>query len=107
MKTYDVNKVTPRPWGADRLEVVCRAPNLSASVATTYNRHETDAAHIVHCVNMHDELVAALALAESAMNYMGAELDEIGATATPEALKVTAPAFDAVRAALARARGER
>lgn len=103
MRTYDVNKVTPRPWDADRLEVVYRAPHLSASVATTYNLYEADAAHIVHCVNMHEELVEALeGLAEQKtaqeladLGYEGCDFED---------------AYDRmickVRAVLARARGE-
>jgi hypothetical protein len=60
-------KHTPTPW---RFEVVGSAGDYSnpvdvCEIATEYKRiaeyvNESDAAHIVRCVNAHDELVAAL-----------------------------------------------
>ncbi len=75
MSDYDIDKVSPRPWVTDdsNVEMVAILKNgiyhyIGACGADTTNyvdtmrqdESETNAAHIVHCVNMHDELVQAL-----------------------------------------------
>ena len=66
MTDYDIKKVSPRPW------VVHRHPEYGFSetdgnkftgvpILRAENRLEAEFLHAVHCVNIHDELVAALA----------------------------------------------
>ena len=69
MTDYDINKVSPRPW------VVHRHPEYGFSetdgnkftgvpILRAENRLEAEFLHAVHCVNIHDELVAALSKAD-------------------------------------------
>jgi len=58
MTEYDINKVSPRPWGyvrniADNFTIW--VGKKAEYIGAMFN--EEDVAHIVHCVNMHDELV--------------------------------------------------
>lgn len=104
MKTYDVNKVTPRPWHrtqAAREGGYCiegpTARNsewlLAHVIGRTKRENAANAAHIVDCVNMHEELVAAL---EAVLSVR----PDLAARSTPDS------PIGKARAALARARGE-
>lgn len=53
MKNLDV---TPTPWKAKGVKIDSHA----ISIGECYYENEANAAHIVHCVNTHDELVEAL-----------------------------------------------
>jgi len=68
MTNYDKSKVSPRPWRTDHNQVfgsIRVAANIKsangnylAGIANETEWQNVD--HIVHCVNMHDELVTAL-----------------------------------------------
>lgn len=96
---------TPTPWtlqapylGSYRITAMQGPIKVSPCVASSLD----DADLIVRAVNAHADLVAALKLANAAMNHMGDALNDIDAV-TDEDVERHGPAFSAVRAALAKA----
>lgn len=117
---------TPGPWkwAADsRIATVTTVaeyrigPDYKTSCQARYDFHaacEIDAAYIAAAnpeairalLAERDALLDAVRLAYDAMNYLGDVLNGMDA-AEPEDVERTAPAFDAVRAALAQHQGEK
>ena len=92
--TYDKSKVSPRPWTYDGDNI------LDANKSTVYNDERDDAylnyldcPHIVHCVNMHDELVDVLTALVQVIAEEGFITD-------------VSPEFQAADTLLARAEGQ-
>lgn len=76
MTDYNIDKVSPRPWyynqniDAGPHETQSSIHDTSGDIVTLAFSGEAhtvpndyDSAHIVHCVNLHDELVEALEVA--------------------------------------------
>lgn len=62
-KEYEAEgKVTPRPWRLTKWNEweIIGPPGVIGIVGKIYG--DADATHIVHCVNMHEELIGALQL---------------------------------------------
>lgn len=63
MSDYDIDKVSPRPWSIESVMERDILDSDKLGVIDTGNGYEEvaspeDVAHIVHCVNTHDALVA-------------------------------------------------
>ena len=93
---YDINNVSPRPWKKDGRDLFTTGKAFLGEMACSVLKKcpvcDANIAHIVHCVNVNDDLVAALNWA----------LDQVAAkckygTDTTE--------YNKAEAALARARG--
>ena len=122
---YDINKVSPRPWfyrnvldtshGFENpmgiIEDGTEAPERAGTgrtgnlLAKCWGGRDTPAegntAHIVHCVNVHDDLVAAL---EWLTNVAYGCSKRDGEMPNEQEWK---DAMESAKAALARARGEK
>ena len=99
MKMSDTEKHTPTPWvkddegsraqiRGDDMTIVAARHRLSGEV------HDANMELIVHAVNCHDDLVAALELAQGLLADMG------------HTNKPFFPTFQTICAALTKARGE-
>jgi len=93
---YDINKVSPRPWRKDGRDLWTEGRSYLGEMACPVTKEcpacDANAAHIVHCVNVHDDLVAALE-------------HEINRNHDHDATKCSA--CELAQKALARARGEK
>ena len=62
-------KHTPTPWVADGREVISTLSGIPTTICECFDHSgigrknaESDAAHIVRCVNSHDDLLAVLTI---------------------------------------------
>jgi hypothetical protein len=85
---------TPTPWQVITVRGATQVSGNGKIIASIVQPAEANAAHIVRCVNAHDELVAALQLAQKVLDALA--LDDDCTEGQPEAAH-------AVRAALAKA----
>lgn len=103
-----MKKHTPLPWKAvDMRDGVYTIRSGEQIVATVHHigiepSERVPNAHLIEdAVNHHEELVEALKLAYDTMNYMGDIMNEMDIVSKEDEER-TGPAFDAVRAALAK-----
>ena len=98
MVDYNIEKVSPRPWYKIKTEqIYC---GKEGQVVCDCLK-DADSAHVVHCVNMHDELVTAL---EGLVDEEECRYDHHGNCQTHA---VNNPCeMEVARKALAKAKGE-
>lgn len=70
-----MSKHTPTPWAVDYLCIRAADGNIGLmNLARDTDVSVANAAHIVHCVNTHDEMLGALQVAELALSDYPVEL---------------------------------
>ena len=74
----DLSKATPMPWKKQWQQLICdNSGDLVACMAGSDNVREDNRELIVHAVNCHDELVAALEAARTQISALGTPDDAV------------------------------